>query len=181
VNRAEAGDTWSPSTARGPNGSASSRTRTSAPRASRCASRRRRAAALADHLGAGAPAGRGDGLHRAKGDRDRGVGDRSLESERTQMHLDGSARTRRSANGRRPRSRPQSSAAIPGCPRSGPVTPASAFMESAKGYDLKLIASLQPGAKSLKSAWPSSAPRRTGPRSTCSGSSGRRGTSRRRR
>ena len=30
------------------------------------------------------------------------------------------------------------------------MTPASAFMESASGYDLKLIASLQPGARSLK-------------------------------
>ena len=31
-------------------------------------------------------------------------------------------------------------------PENGPVTAAAAFMESAKGYDLKLIASLQPGA-----------------------------------
>ncbi|MES1166625.1 MAG: RsmE family RNA methyltransferase, partial [Pseudomonadota bacterium] len=37
-----------------------------------------------------------------------------------------------------------------------PVQTAAAFMESARDYDLKLIASLQPGAKSLKTvlaAW----------------------------
>ncbi len=36
-------------------------------------------------------------------------------------------------------------------PEIQPVQRAAAFMEGAKGYDLKLIASLQPGAKSLKS------------------------------
>ena len=35
-------------------------------------------------------------------------------------------------------------------PEIQPVQRATTFMESAKGYDLKLIASLQPGAKSLK-------------------------------
>jgi 16S rRNA (uracil1498-N3)-methyltransferase len=50
----------------------------------------------------------------------------------------------------------------PWLPEIGPVTPASAFMEAAKGYDLKLIASLQPGAKSAQvRCWSSSARRRT--------------------
>lgn len=35
-------------------------------------------------------------------------------------------------------------------PQIQPVQRATEFMENAKGYDLKLIASLQPGAKSLK-------------------------------
>jgi hypothetical protein len=38
----------------------------------------------------------------------------------------------------------------PFVPEILPVQNAAAFMESARGYDLKLIASLQPGAKSLK-------------------------------
>ncbi|HEX2100412.1 MAG TPA: RsmE family RNA methyltransferase, partial [Candidatus Synoicihabitans sp.] len=38
----------------------------------------------------------------------------------------------------------------PWLPQIAPVQNATAFMEGARGYDLKLIASLQPGAKPLK-------------------------------
>ncbi len=73
-----------------------------------------------------------------------------LESERTQVHLD--------AGPFRQEGREWQTAALeaakqcgnPWLPEIGPVTPAAAFMESAKGYDLKLIASLQPGARPLR-------------------------------
>jgi 16S rRNA (uracil1498-N3)-methyltransferase len=40
----------------------------------------------------------------------------------------------------------------PWLPEIAPLQDAAAFMDAAKGYDLKLIASLQPGAHSLKAS-----------------------------
>lgn len=73
-----------------------------------------------------------------------------LESERTQVHL-GSERQERKIE-------KWHAAAIEAAKQCGnayvpeilPVQPAAAFMQSARGFDLKLIASLQPGAKSLR-------------------------------
>ena len=73
-----------------------------------------------------------------------------LESERTQVHLD-SDRSERKID-------KWQTAALEAAKQCGnayvpvifPVQNAAAFMETARGYDLKLIASLQPGAKSLK-------------------------------
>jgi 16S rRNA (uracil1498-N3)-methyltransferase len=74
-----------------------------------------------------------------------------LESERTQVHLDGDRSDRKIGKWQVAALEAAKQCGNPWLPEIGPVTPASAFMESAKGYDLKLIASLQPGAKSLKS------------------------------
>jgi 16S rRNA (uracil1498-N3)-methyltransferase len=73
-----------------------------------------------------------------------------LESERTQVHLDSDRSDRKIEKWQ--------TAALEAAKQCGnayvpdilPVQNAAAFMESARGYDLKLIASLQPGAKSLK-------------------------------
>ena len=74
-----------------------------------------------------------------------------LESERTQVHLDGDRSDRKIEKWQVAALEAAKQCGNPWLPEIGPVTPAAAFMESAKGYDLKLIASLQPGAKSLKS------------------------------
>src|SRR5277367_2558028 len=73
-----------------------------------------------------------------------------LESERTQVHLDGDRSDKKIGKWQTAALEAAKQCGNPWLPDIGPVTPASAFMESAKGYDLKLIASLQPGAKSLK-------------------------------
>jgi 16S rRNA (uracil1498-N3)-methyltransferase len=73
-----------------------------------------------------------------------------LESERTQVHLDGDRSDKKIEKWQ--------TAALEAAKQCGnafvpdilPVENAAAFMESARDYDLKLIASLQPGAKSLK-------------------------------
>src|ERR1017187_7295831 len=73
-----------------------------------------------------------------------------LESERTQVHLDGERSDKKTEKWQ--------SAALEAAKQCGnafvpeilPVQNAAAFMDAARGYDLKLIASLQPGAKSLK-------------------------------
>lgn len=74
-----------------------------------------------------------------------------LESERTQMHLGADRSDRKIGKWQTAALEAAKQCGNPWLPEIGPVTPASAFMESAKGYDLKLIASLQPGARSLKS------------------------------
>ena len=74
-----------------------------------------------------------------------------LESERTQIHLDADRSDRKIEKWQ--------GAALEACKQCGnpwlpeilPVQKAVAFMEAAQGYDLKLIASLHPGAQSLKS------------------------------
>lgn len=74
-----------------------------------------------------------------------------LESERTQVHLDAERTDRKIEKWQTAALEAAKQCGNPWLPEIGPITPAAAFMESAKGYDLKLIASLQPGAKSLKS------------------------------
>jgi 16S rRNA (uracil1498-N3)-methyltransferase len=74
-----------------------------------------------------------------------------LESERTQVHLDADRSDRKIGKWQVAALEAAKQCGNPWLPEIGPVTPASAFMEAAKGYDLKLIASLQPGAKPLKS------------------------------
>jgi 16S rRNA (uracil1498-N3)-methyltransferase len=74
-----------------------------------------------------------------------------LESERTQVHLEGSRSDRKIEKWQTAALEAAKQCGNPWLPEIGAVTPASAFIESAAGYDLKLIASLQPGAKSLKS------------------------------
>jgi 16S rRNA (uracil1498-N3)-methyltransferase len=73
-----------------------------------------------------------------------------LESERTQVHLDGERSDRKIGKWQTAALEAAKQCGNPWLPEIAPVTPASAFMSSAKGYDLKLIASLQPGAKALK-------------------------------
>jgi 16S rRNA (uracil1498-N3)-methyltransferase len=74
-----------------------------------------------------------------------------LESERTQVHLDADRSDRKIEKWQTAALEAAKQCGNPWLPEIGPVTAASAFMSSAKGYDLKLIASLQPGAKTLKS------------------------------
>jgi 16S rRNA (uracil1498-N3)-methyltransferase len=73
-----------------------------------------------------------------------------LESERTQVHLDGGRSDKKIEKWQTAALEAAKQCGNPFLPEITPVQPASAFMEGARGYDLKLIASLQPGAKSLK-------------------------------
>jgi 16S rRNA (uracil1498-N3)-methyltransferase len=74
-----------------------------------------------------------------------------LESERTQVHFDADRSDRKIGKWQTAALEAAKQCGNPWLPEIGPVTPAAAFMESAGGFDLKLIASLQPGARSLKS------------------------------
>jgi 16S rRNA (uracil1498-N3)-methyltransferase len=74
-----------------------------------------------------------------------------LESERTIVHLDGDRTDRKIEKWQVAAIEAAKQCGNPFVPEILPVQPAGAFMEASKGYDLKLIASLQPGAKSLKS------------------------------
>lgn len=73
-----------------------------------------------------------------------------LESERTQVHLDSDRSDRKIDKWQTAALEAAKQCGNPFLPEITPVQKASAFMETARGYDLKLIASLQPGAKSLK-------------------------------
>lgn len=73
-----------------------------------------------------------------------------LESERTQVHLDGDRSDRKIEKWQTAAMEAAKQCGNAYVPEILPVQNAAAFMESARGYDLKLIASLQPGAKSLK-------------------------------
>ncbi len=73
-----------------------------------------------------------------------------LESERTQVHLDGDRSDRKIEKWQTAALEAAKQCGNAFLPEVLPVQNAAAFMESARGYDLKLIASLQPGAKSLK-------------------------------
>lgn len=73
-----------------------------------------------------------------------------LESERTQVHLDGDRSERKIEKWQTAALEASKQCGNPYVPEVLPVQNAAVFMESARGYDLKLIASLQPGAKSLK-------------------------------
>jgi 16S rRNA (uracil1498-N3)-methyltransferase len=73
-----------------------------------------------------------------------------LESERTEVHLDGERSERKTAKWQTAALEAAKQCGNPFLPEILPVQRAAAFMESARGFDLKLIASLRPGAKSLK-------------------------------
>ncbi|HWA09962.1 MAG TPA: 16S rRNA (uracil(1498)-N(3))-methyltransferase [Opitutaceae bacterium] len=73
-----------------------------------------------------------------------------LASERTQVHLDGERSDKKIEKWQVAALEAAKQCGNAWLPEIAPVQPAAAFMESARGYDLKLIASLQPGAKSLK-------------------------------
>jgi len=73
-----------------------------------------------------------------------------LESERTQVHLEGDRSEKKIEKWQTAALEAAKQCGNPFLPEITPVQQAAAFMEGARGYDLKLIASLQPGAKSLK-------------------------------
>ena len=73
-----------------------------------------------------------------------------LESERTQVHLDEDRSDKKIEKWQTAALEAAKQCGNAFLPEVLPVQNASAFIESARGYDLKLIASLQPGAKSLK-------------------------------
>lgn len=75
-----------------------------------------------------------------------------LESERTQVHLEAERSERKIDKWQTAALEAAKQCGNPWLPEIAPVQPAAAFMASARGYDLKLVASLQPGAKKLKSA-----------------------------
>lgn len=73
-----------------------------------------------------------------------------LESERTQVHLDDERSDKKIEKWQTAVLEAAKQCGNAFLPEVAPVQNASAFIEGAKGYDLKLIASLQAGAKSLK-------------------------------
>lgn len=73
-----------------------------------------------------------------------------IASERTQVHLDGERSDKKIDKWQTAALEAAKQCGNPFLPEITPVQTAAAFMESSRGYDLKLIASLQPGAKSLK-------------------------------
>lgn len=73
-----------------------------------------------------------------------------LESERTQVHLDADRSDRKIEKWQTAALEAAKQCGNSFVPIISPVENAAAFMESARGFDLKLIASLQPGATSLK-------------------------------
>lgn len=73
-----------------------------------------------------------------------------LESERTQVHLEADRSDRKIEKWQLAALEAAKQCGNPWLPEIDPLQDAATFMESARGYDLKLIASLQPGAISLK-------------------------------
>ena len=74
-----------------------------------------------------------------------------LDSERTVVHLDDDRSDRKIEKWQLAAIEAAKQCGNPFVPEILPLQTATAFMETSRGYDLKLIASLQPGAKSLKS------------------------------
>ncbi len=74
-----------------------------------------------------------------------------LLSERTQVHLDGDRQDKKLEKWRTTAIEAAKQCGNPWLPEISPVQNATMFMQAAAGYDLKLIASLHPGAGSLKS------------------------------
>jgi len=72
-----------------------------------------------------------------------------LESERTQVHLGAERSERKMEKWETAAIEAAKQCGNPWLPEIAPVQGAAEFMESARAYDLKLIASLQPGALSL--------------------------------
>jgi 16S rRNA (uracil1498-N3)-methyltransferase len=75
-----------------------------------------------------------------------------LESERTQVHLAEDRSERKLEKWKTAAIEAAKQCGNPWLPEIAPVQTATAFMESARGYDLKLIASLRPGAQPLRTA-----------------------------
>jgi 16S rRNA (uracil1498-N3)-methyltransferase len=75
-----------------------------------------------------------------------------LESERTIVHLEGDRSDRKVEKWQLAAIEAAKQCGNPYVPEILPLQSAGAFMEGSRGYDLKLIASLQPGAKSLRNA-----------------------------
>ena len=73
-----------------------------------------------------------------------------LESERTQVHLAADRSDRKIEKWQVAALEAAKQCGNPWLPEILPVQSATAFVESARGYDLKLIASLHPGAQTLK-------------------------------
>jgi len=73
-----------------------------------------------------------------------------LESERTQVHFDGDRSDKKLEKWQVAALEAAKQCGNPFLPEIAPVQKADAFIESARDFDLKLIASLHPGAKSLK-------------------------------
>jgi 16S rRNA (uracil1498-N3)-methyltransferase len=73
-----------------------------------------------------------------------------LESERTQVHLDGDRSERKIEKWQGAALEAAKQCGNPWLPEISPVQSVASFLESSPGFDLKLIASLQPAAKSLK-------------------------------
>jgi 16S rRNA (uracil1498-N3)-methyltransferase len=74
-----------------------------------------------------------------------------LESERTIVHVEEERTNRKIEKWQSAAIEAAKQCGNPFVPEILPVQSATTFIESSRGYDLKLIASLQPGAKSLKS------------------------------
>lgn len=73
-----------------------------------------------------------------------------LESERTQVHLEGDRSDKKIEKWQTAALEAAKQCGNAFVPEVLPVQNAAVFIESARGFDLKLIASLHPGAKSLK-------------------------------
>ena len=73
-----------------------------------------------------------------------------IASERIQVHLDGERSDKKIEKWAAAALEAAKQCGNPWLPEIAAVQSAAAFMESARGYDLKLIASLQPDAQSLK-------------------------------
>lgn len=73
-----------------------------------------------------------------------------LESDRTQVHLQGDRSDRKIEKWQTAALEAAKQCGNPFLPEILPLQQAAAFIAGAHGYDLKLIASLEPGAKSLK-------------------------------
>lgn len=73
-----------------------------------------------------------------------------LQSERTEVHWDDDRSDRKIEKWQVAALEAAKQCGNPWLPEIWPLQKASPFIESVKGYDLKLIASLQPGAKSLR-------------------------------
>lgn len=73
-----------------------------------------------------------------------------LQSERTQVHLEGTRSERKIEKWNTAALEAAKQCGNPWLPTIQPLQPGAAFFEGAQDYDLKLIASLHPGAKPLK-------------------------------
>lgn len=73
-----------------------------------------------------------------------------LQSERTQVHLDGDRQDKKIGKWQTAALEAAKQCGNAFIPEVLPVQSATAFLENSRDYDLKLIASLQPGARSLK-------------------------------